>query len=124
MAWTLKAIAAALLVTATPMLAQQQATDENWEGLARVQSDKIDYVYLAPEADFRPYTKVMLDPAELAMRSKRPVSTGSSSPAMRATRRARSTRSSCRGYFQLNIRSRTCRRPGGYSSASCPGVSQ
>ena len=69
MAWTLKAIAAtALLVAATPMLAQQQATDENWEGLARVQSDKIDYVYLAPEADFRPYTKVMLDPAELAMR--------------------------------------------------------
>ena len=38
MAWTFKAIAAGvLLVAATPMLAQEQATEDNWEGLVRVE---------------------------------------------------------------------------------------
>ena len=69
MAWTFKAIAAGvLLVAAAPMLAQEQATEDNWEGLVRVRSEKIQLVYLAPDADFRPYTKVILDPPEMAMR--------------------------------------------------------
>jgi len=68
MAWNVKGLfAGALLVAAAPLLAQSQATEENWEGLVRVRSDKIELVYLAPEADFRPYTKVMLDPSEMAM---------------------------------------------------------
>ena len=66
MAWNTKGIlAGVLLVAAAPLLAQ--ATEDNWEGLVRVKSDKIELVYLAPEADFRPYTKVMLDPSEMAM---------------------------------------------------------
>lgn len=68
MAWNTKSIlAAAMLVAASPLLAQSQATETNWDGLVRVRSDKIELVYLAPEADFRPYTKVMLDPSEMAM---------------------------------------------------------
>ena len=39
-----------------------------WDGLKRVKSKKIEYVYLAPDADFRPYTKVALDPTEIAFR--------------------------------------------------------
>jgi hypothetical protein len=68
MAWNIKGIfAAALLVGSVPLLAQSQATEDNWEGLVRVKSDKIELVYLAPGADFRPYTQVMLDPSEMAM---------------------------------------------------------
>jgi hypothetical protein len=67
MAWNMKGIlAGTLLVVAAPLLAQ--ASGDNWEGLVRVRSDKMDLVYLAPEADFRPYTAVILDPSEMAMR--------------------------------------------------------
>jgi hypothetical protein len=67
MAWNVKGILASLLLAASaPLLAQ--ATDENWDGLVRVRSDKIEMVYLAPESDFRPYTKVILVPSEMAMR--------------------------------------------------------
>lgn len=38
----------------------------SWDGLVKVKSKKLDAVYLAPYADFRPYTKVMLDPTEVA----------------------------------------------------------
>jgi hypothetical protein len=58
-------LAAVLLVGSAPLLAQ--ATEDNWEGLVRIKSDKIQLVYLAPEADFRPYTRVLLDPSEMAM---------------------------------------------------------
>jgi len=67
MGWNVKAIAAGvLLASAAPLLGQ--ATEDNWEGLVRVKSDKIELVYLAPEADFRPYTQVLLDPSEMAMK--------------------------------------------------------
>jgi hypothetical protein len=39
---------------------------DTWDGLNRVKSKRMDLVYLAPGADFRPYTKVMLDPTEVA----------------------------------------------------------
>src|SRR6187399_2514817 len=66
MAWNMKGmLAGVLLAAAAPLLAQ--ATDDNWEGLVRVKSDKIELVYLAPDADFRPYTQVLLDPSEMAM---------------------------------------------------------
>ena len=68
MGWNLNGmLAGALLASSAPLLAQ--AADDNWEGLVRVRSDKIELVYLAPEADFRPYTRVMLDPSEMAVRA-------------------------------------------------------
>ena len=67
MAWNVKGIlAGVLLVAAAPLLAQ--ATEDNWEGLVRVKSDKIGLVYLAPDADFRAYTQVLLDPSEMALK--------------------------------------------------------
>jgi hypothetical protein len=51
------------VLSASPVLAQ---TETEWDGLVRVPSDNIDSAYLAPGADFRPYTKVMIDPSEAA----------------------------------------------------------
>ena len=45
MAWNIKGIlAAALLVGSVPLLAQSQASEDNWDGLVRVKSDKIELV--------------------------------------------------------------------------------
>lgn len=37
-----------------------------WDGLVRVPSKKLKLVYLAPKTDFKPYTKVIIDPTEVA----------------------------------------------------------
>jgi hypothetical protein len=39
---------------------------DSWDGLVKVNSKRSDVVYLQPGADFRGYTKVMLDPTEVA----------------------------------------------------------
>jgi len=39
-----------------------------WDGLSRVKSKRLEYVFLAPGADFRPYSKVQLDPTEIAFK--------------------------------------------------------
>ena len=46
--------------------AHSAAAPESWDGLSRVNSKRLDIVYLQPGADFRAYTKVMLDPTEVA----------------------------------------------------------
>jgi hypothetical protein len=55
-----------LLLTATPAFPAK--TPDTWDGLLHVPSKKMGAVYLQPNADFRTYTKVMLDPAEIAFR--------------------------------------------------------
>ncbi len=40
----------------------------NWDGLTRFKAKRMDDVYLLPGADFRGYTKVMLDPTEVAFK--------------------------------------------------------
>ena len=64
----LAALAAALLLAgavSSPALAAEDAT---WDGLQKVKSKKLDTAYLLPGADFRGYTKVMIDPLEVAFR--------------------------------------------------------
>jgi hypothetical protein len=39
-----------------------------WDGLSKVPSKALDAVYLSPGADFRTYTKVIIEPPELALR--------------------------------------------------------
>ena len=56
------AIASALLVPSTGM-AKAPST---WDGLVLTKSKHFDLVYLQPGADFRGYTKVMIDPTEVA----------------------------------------------------------
>ena len=41
---------------------------DTWDDLVKVKSKKLDLVYLQPGADFRGYTKVMIDPTEVAFR--------------------------------------------------------
>lgn len=60
------AVAALALLGSGPVVGQ--VNEDQWENLVRVKSDKIEMVYLAPGADFRPYTKVMLAKPHLAMR--------------------------------------------------------
>ena len=38
----------------------------NWDGLIEVKSKKMDAAFLMPGADFRPYTKLMVDPTQVA----------------------------------------------------------
>src|SRR3954467_4252421 len=62
-------LAAATLLAAAPLapaLAAKPPTE--WDGLVRVKSKRLKYVYLLPGADFREYRRVMLDPTELAFR--------------------------------------------------------
>lgn len=55
--------AAALAFCAAPSLAKAPAS---WDGLVNVKAKRLALAYLLPHADFRAYTKVMLDPAEVA----------------------------------------------------------
>jgi len=62
----LRAAILALVLTSSTAFAQNAPTE--WDGLVRVNSRNFDVVYLAPGADFSGYTKVMLDPTEVAFR--------------------------------------------------------
>ena len=39
---------------------------DTWDNLHKLKAKNVDVAYLLPDADFRAYTKVMLDPAEVA----------------------------------------------------------
>lgn len=57
--------AAAICVLAGPIEAQAR-TPDTWDGLMRVRAKKLDAVFLLPGADFRAYTKVMIDTPQIA----------------------------------------------------------
>lgn len=57
------AVAGLLLVAGTASAEKPPAT---WDGLVQVKAKRLDLAYLQPGADFRIYTKVMLDPTEVA----------------------------------------------------------
>jgi hypothetical protein len=56
-------IAAASMLVGPAVAAKPPA---NWDGLVKVKSKRLDLVYLQPGADFRGYTKVLLEPTEVA----------------------------------------------------------
>ena len=57
----------AILFAALPLEARS-SLPATWDNLVKVDSKKLAGVYLLPGADFRPYTKVMLDPTEVAFK--------------------------------------------------------
>ena len=57
------ATASLCLLSAPAVLAKPPT---NWDGLVQVKSKRLDLVYLQPGADFRGYTKVLIEPAEVA----------------------------------------------------------
>lgn len=64
-------LSALLLVLAMPLQAQEAPapTAANWDGLVEVNVPRLEIAFLLPGADFRPYSKVMLDPPETAFRA-------------------------------------------------------
>jgi hypothetical protein len=56
---------AVLLATPNVVSAKAPVT---WDNLIKVNSKRLEAVYLLPNADFRPYTKVMLDPTQVAFK--------------------------------------------------------
>src|ERR1700757_4913483 len=66
----LAAFAAVLAITSVTgeRAAQAAKPPAEWDGLVLVDSKRLDRVYLLPGADFRSYTKVMLDPTEVAFK--------------------------------------------------------
>lgn len=59
----IKAVAIAVITSATPLHAKPPV---NWDGLVQVKSKRLELVYLQPGANFRGYTKVIVDPTEVA----------------------------------------------------------
>lgn len=66
--FTILAASGSALLSASEALADDAPT--TWDGLVRVPSKQLKLVYLAPGAGFRPYTKVMVDPTEIAFDKK------------------------------------------------------
>lgn len=65
----LAAAAAAVAIVATsPGAASAAKPPTTWDNLVLVPSKRLDLVYLLPGADFRSYSKVMLDPTEVAFK--------------------------------------------------------
>lgn len=54
----------AMAAAAEPALAAKPPAE--WDGLVKVKAKKFELVYLRPGADFRGYTKVILDPTDIA----------------------------------------------------------
>lgn len=57
---------AALLAASGAALAAE--APESWDGLVEVKAKRMDAAFLMPGADFRPYTKLMIDPTEAAFK--------------------------------------------------------
>jgi hypothetical protein len=64
--WTFFAILSFALMLASLPLAAADSLPTTWDHLVKVDSKNFGSVFVLPGADFRPYTKVMLDPTEVA----------------------------------------------------------
>ena len=63
LALVMAAVATVSVVTGPAAVAKPPT---NWDGLTQVKSKRLDLVYLQPGADFRGYSKVLLEPTEVA----------------------------------------------------------
>ena len=77
----IQTIVAALLIGSAGVTAQAASAPASWSGLVEVNARNLDSAFLLPGADFRPYTKVMLDEPEVAFRDNwlRSVNSGNAS---------------------------------------------
>lgn len=57
---------AALALLAVSCAAHAADTPSSWDGLVQVKPKRMDAAYLLPGADFRAYTRLMVDPTEVA----------------------------------------------------------
>jgi hypothetical protein len=66
--FALGALVATGAAAASGLVAFAAKPPESWDGLVRVKSKRLKFVYLLPGADFRGYHKVMLDRTEIAFK--------------------------------------------------------
>jgi len=59
---------AALMLAASFGAASAADLPESWDGLIEVKPKRMDAAFLLPGADFRPYTKLMIDPTQVAFK--------------------------------------------------------
>ena len=59
---------AALMLVALWGTSTAADVPESWDGLVEVKAKRMDAVFLLPGADFRSYTKVMIDPTQAAFK--------------------------------------------------------
>ena len=59
-------------VLATGGVASATDVPDNWDGLVQIKPKRMDMVYVLPGADFRPYSKVLLDGTEVRMQEQGP----------------------------------------------------
>jgi hypothetical protein len=59
-------IAAALLALSATAALGADTPSGSWDGLVEVKSRRLDAAYVAPGADFRPYTRLLIDPTQAA----------------------------------------------------------
>jgi hypothetical protein len=64
--FSISAVATLAFASAGPALAANPPP--TWDDLVRVKSKRISYVYLLPGADFRVYSKVILEPTQVAFK--------------------------------------------------------
>ena len=57
-----------LFAISAPIAEAQKKPPTEWDGLQKVDAKRFDLAYLLPGADFKAYTKVMIDPPEAAFR--------------------------------------------------------
>jgi len=62
----LRWLAPLLSIAAFGTASAADAPPETWDGLVQVKAKRMDAAYLLPGADFRPYSKLMIDPTEAA----------------------------------------------------------
>jgi hypothetical protein len=76
---------AVALCLAVPATTAAAAPPPTWDNLVLTPSKRLKAVYLAPNADFRAYTKVMIDPSEVAFNKDwaRSINSSSVSPSAR-----------------------------------------
>lgn len=59
-------VAGVVAATLPSRIAVAAQLPKSWDGLVLVKSKKLEAVYLAPGADFAPYSKILLGPTEVA----------------------------------------------------------
>jgi hypothetical protein len=59
---------ASLILAVAPLAAAQKAPALQWEGMQKVSWRTFDEAFVAPGINFRPYTKVMIEPVEATFR--------------------------------------------------------
>ena len=113
------AIAIAMLSAGTATSAKPPDT---WDGLVKVNSKRADAVYLQPGADFRGYTKVMLDPTEVAFAKNWQRSQSMTSRGLSGTISDRQVQDAiAKGVAASNEIFAEAWRKGGYAVVNAPG---